>query len=35
MLEAVGIPVRLVSSSWNVYRDALDALTSRTAPGEQ
>ena len=25
MLEAVGIPVRLVSSSWNVYRDALDA----------
>jgi oligopeptide transport system substrate-binding protein len=25
MLEAVGIPVRLVSSNWNVYRDALDA----------
>ena len=25
MLEAVGIPVRLVSSNWNIYRDALDA----------
>lgn len=33
MLEAVGIPVRLVSSSWNVYRDALDAcnLPNRAA----
>ena len=33
MLEAVGIPVRLVSSNWNVYRDALDACNQPNRAG--
>jgi oligopeptide transport system substrate-binding protein len=32
MLERVGIPVRLTSSSWNVYRDALDACNKPNRP---
>ncbi len=33
MLEAVGIPVRLVSSNWDVYRDALDACNQPNRAG--
>jgi oligopeptide transport system substrate-binding protein len=33
MLEQIGIPVRLNESSWNVYRNALDACNKPNRPG--